>query len=412
MSSSSTAALAADGGAMPKAGLMQGALSLLLCCLPLVAFMSLPPAMPKLVAHFAGVKGVTVLTPLLATAPALCVAILAPLAGWLADRIGRRKLALGATALFALASVVPLLVDDLWLILFGRLVMGVANSALITIGITLIGDYFDGPVRSKWLAANSVVGSLLISAASLSGGVLAGYSWRGPFLINLMALPVLALCFVWLFEPPILRAATQSDAPQETAAFPWRSLAGLALVTLVCAVLFYAEAVQIGLVMDQIGVKAPGVIALASSGASLGYPLGAWVYSKIVQVWSGPTRLCVGWGLFGFGLIGLGAIPDPLLAGLSGFIQQLGAGIVLTGLVNQCYERFPIQIRALSAGVWMSAFFFGQFASPLVVAAISGGVGGLRPAIAVLGAPPLIFALLALVKRAPAPAIPAAVDLA
>jgi MFS family permease len=149
---------------------------------------------------------------------------------------------------------------------------------------------------------------------------------------------------------------------------------------------------------------------MVAAGASVGYPLGAWIYSKIAGRWRASAVLFTGWGLFGLGLLGLGALPDFRLIGLAGFVQQIGAGLVLTGLVNQCYERFPLKVRALSTGVWMSAFFAGQFASPLAVAALAGMAGGLRPAITLFGLPPLLLALAALGRRPLAAAAPPVAD--
>jgi MFS family permease len=377
----------------PRAGVIQGGLALLVACLPLVAFMSLPPAMPKLLAHFASVPGAALLVPLIATAPSACIALFSPVAGLLADKIGRRRIVLGSIAIFTASGLTPLFVDSLPLILASRLITGVANAALLTVGTTLIADYFEGAARRRWLAFNGVAGSLLITLAMLAGGLLADWSWRGPFLIPLVGLPVLALCYRFLFEP--VCAADQPSAMDEPTTFSWSPLKTLAAVTLICAIWFYAEAVQIGLVLDKIGVKSGAVIAVVSSLASIGYPLGAVVYSRICGRWSQRALQILGWGLIGAGLVGVGLSEDSSIVGLTAFVQQVGGGVLLTMLIHQCQERFAFRHRARSMGVWASAFFAGQFASPLVVAALAAAAGGLRPAMALMGALSLCFAVVA-----------------
>jgi MFS family permease len=378
-----------DAGEPRRAGLVQGALAMLMACLPLVALMGLPPAMPKLLAHFSGTPGAAVLTPLVATAPGACVALLAPAAGLLADRIGRRKTALAALALFIVSGLAPLVLDGLWLILASRLVLGVANAALLTIGTTLIGDYFEGETRRRWLAINGVAGSLLISLAMLAGGVLAERGWRGPFLLDLLAVPVFVLALFQLFEP----AQHHHPAP-ETASlagpFPWRSLGVLAATTLAGSVLFYAEAVQIGLVLDAAGLRSSSLIAAIGAAASIGYPLGSVVFCRLARTWPPAAMSTMAWLLIGAGLVGLGALPDYRAIGLCAFVQQVGGGVLITLLIHQCYERFPFRYRARSMGVWAAFFFAGQFASPLLVSAAGAPLGGLRPAISALG----VFALL------------------
>ena len=75
------------GPAPREAGPVQGMLAMLAACLPLVAAMALPPAVPRLLAHFAGTPGAAVLVPMLAAAPAACIALLAPVAGLLTSLI-------------------------------------------------------------------------------------------------------------------------------------------------------------------------------------------------------------------------------------------------------------------------------------------------------------------------------------
>ena len=383
-------------GKVPRpAGVAQGVLAMLAACLPLVASMALPAAMPELVAHFRATPGAAVIVPMLAAAPAACIAMLAPVAGLLADRVGRRRLVLAGLVLFTAAGALPLVVDDLWLILASRLGLGVANAALLTVGTTLIGDYFEGEARRRWLAVNGVTGSLLISLAMLFGGILAGWSWRGPFLLSLLGVPVFLLALLQLFEPSHHQPATE-DAGGRGGPFPWRALGVLAGVTLVVAVLFYAEAMQIGLVLDQAGMKSPGLIALVGAAASVGYPLGSVLFSRLAGRWPARAVSTLGWGLFGLGLSGVGALADGWSAGGAGFVQQLGGGVLLTGLIHDCYEHFPFRYRARSMGVWAAFFFAGQFASPLTVSAMAAGLGGLRPAIAALGLIPLTIAAVSL----------------
>jgi MFS family permease len=364
---------------------MQGCLALFAASLPLVALMSLPPALPKLLMHFAHVPHTAVLAPMVAAAPGACVALFAPFAGLFADRIGRRRMVLAAVAVFSASGLVPLLLDDLWLILASRLVLGLANAILLTVGTTLIGDYFEGEARRRWLAFNGVMGSLLITLSMLVGGLLADWTWRGPFLLHLVGLPMFALCYWRLFEPSqrhdeAIGAAAGADA------FPWSALLSMALLTLACATLFYAEALQIGLVLDQIGLKSASRIAIVGALASLGYPFGAMVFSRLSGRWSEAGLQILSWVLFAIGLMGVGQFKDFRMVCLAGILQQTGAGVLMTLLIHQCYERFPYRYRARGMGVWVSFFFAGQFASPLVVSAIAAVAGGLRPAIVVLGA--------------------------
>jgi MFS family permease len=135
---------------------------------------------------------------------------------------------------------------------------------------------------------------------------------------------------------------------------------------------------------------------MVGAAASVGYPLGSVVFSRLAGRWLARAVSTLGWGLFGLGLLGVGALGDGWGIGAAGFVQQLGGGILLTSLIHDCYERFPYRYRARSMGVWAAFFFAGQFASPLMVSGMAAGLGGLRPAIATLGLAPLAVSALTL----------------
>jgi len=65
---------------MPRAGTLQGILLLLPMTMAVMGLVVLVPVLPQLMAHFHAVPGVEYLVPLMLTLPALCVAVLAPVA--------------------------------------------------------------------------------------------------------------------------------------------------------------------------------------------------------------------------------------------------------------------------------------------------------------------------------------------
>ena len=92
--------------------------------MPVMAIISLVPVLPLLMREFAGVEGSEFLVPIALTIPALCVALFSPVAGWLADRIGRKILLVSALVLYAACGIVPWFLDDLFQIIAARIALG------------------------------------------------------------------------------------------------------------------------------------------------------------------------------------------------------------------------------------------------------------------------------------------------
>lgn len=138
--------------AMRRAGWPQGLVIIMVGILPMMAIVTLMPIVPALVKNFQHVPGIQTLAPLVLSAPGLCVALFSPFAGILADRIGRRKLLLIFTTLYGIGGVVPFFVTSFEALMGSRLLLGVGEAFILTLGNTLLGDYFEKAERAKWLA--------------------------------------------------------------------------------------------------------------------------------------------------------------------------------------------------------------------------------------------------------------------
>ncbi len=155
-----------------EAGAVQAMLLMLAALLPIMGTLTMLPVMPLLFSHFAAQPHAQLLVPMIITIPAASMALLAPLAGMVGDRLSRRRLLIAATALYAGFGLLPVMLDDLYAILLARLVMGIADAFILTTANALIGDYFAGEARSKWLAVQSGIGSILSTLIVLGAGLL------------------------------------------------------------------------------------------------------------------------------------------------------------------------------------------------------------------------------------------------
>ncbi|SXD17868.1 major facilitator family transporter [Klebsiella quasipneumoniae] len=155
-----------------EAGAVQAMLLMLAALLPIMGTLTMLPVMPLLFSHFAAQPHAQLLVPMIITIPAASMALLAPLAGMVGDRLSRRRLLIAATALYAGFGLLPVMLDDLYAILLARLVMGIADAFILTTANALIGDYFTGEACSKWLAVQSGMGSILSTLIVLGAGLL------------------------------------------------------------------------------------------------------------------------------------------------------------------------------------------------------------------------------------------------
>jgi DHA2 family multidrug resistance protein len=139
-------------------------------------------------------------------------AVIVPVSGWLADRLGRKRYYMLSVALFTAASLACAMAGSLnWLILF-RVLQGLGGGGLAACEQSMLIDSFPPSRRSRAISAYGLV--LIVGPAlgpSIGGAIVEAASWRWLFLINLPVGLISLLLVNWLVaEPDVLRRAQRA----------------------------------------------------------------------------------------------------------------------------------------------------------------------------------------------------------
>ena len=117
--------------------------------------------------------GSAILVPMIVAIPALMIAIFAPFAGQIVDRLGRKTLLIVAMIAYAFVGTAPAYLESLQLILVTRVGVGITEAAIMTVCTTLIVDYFhEEKRRNKYLGLQTVVTTLAATVFIILGGAL------------------------------------------------------------------------------------------------------------------------------------------------------------------------------------------------------------------------------------------------
>ncbi|MFT0182752.1 MFS transporter [Pseudomonas benzopyrenica] len=374
-----------------QAGRRQGAVLMLGSSLTIMGSVMVAPILPKLGAEFGPVEPQAgMLIPLAITGPALAIALFAPLAGWLADRLGRKRLLMLATLFYALLGTLPALLDSLPQIVVSRLLFGLAEAAVMTCCVTLIADYWRGTQRLRYVNGQVITIGLVGSLFFVIGGALGEHSWRTPFYLYLLPLALLPFMLKLLWEPDVRRERTVTeDALQYTVIRP---LVINYLLVFAGMVLSFVVPIQSPTLLVQLGVTSSTLIG-ASAGLGLLSTLGGsllWPLVRRVFGVAGCNALllsCMAVGLWL--LVGAQSYSQVLVAvSLHGF----GAGMLVPNSMAPVMGALSATARGRGMGGFTGCLYLGQFASPLIVAALLPFTGDLHQAIRTLAIAALIVA--------------------
>lgn len=132
----------------------------------------------------------------------IAVASLLLLAGWWADRGGRKKVFLIGVAVFGLTSGVAAAAPSHELLIFARCIQGLGGAMIFPAGLALLLREFPGERRDFALGVWGAMAGLAAAVGPSVGGLLVeAFGWRSVFTINVpVALIVLLLGAFWLEE--------------------------------------------------------------------------------------------------------------------------------------------------------------------------------------------------------------------
>jgi len=355
------------------------------------------PALPAIQAAFADTPGAELLTRLVLTMPALFIVLGSLLAGTVIDRFGRKSLLVGSAVLYGLAGASGFVLDSLVTILIGRALLGLAVAGIMTTVTTLIADYFEGETRAQLLGLQGAFTSAGGVVFLIFGGFLADLSWRAPFLIYLVALALLPLMLITLYEPKQENAAEQGGTPTGV---PFGLLALIYGAALVGQIVFYMIPVQLPYYLESLAGASGTQSGIAVATATLFGTVSSLLYGRVKTRLSYVQIMTLVFGLMGigYGIIGFAGSYGVVLVGLA--VTGLSLGLLIPNLNTWLTDVAPSTARGRAVGGLTTAIFLGQFLSPVlaqpIITAFSYGT-----AYVMAGAFVIVLAVLLFVARNP-----------
>ena len=251
-------------------------------------------------------------------------AIMIPAAGWIARRIGRKRLLILSIALFTVASLLCGLAINLPMLVLARVLQGMGGGGMQPLAQSILLESFPRRLQGTAMAAYGtgiVVAPVL--GPTLGGWVTDSYSWRWIFYINL-PVGVLAIVMANLFvvDPPYLRQALRGAI----------DYAGFAMMAVWLATM--QVVLDKGQDADWFAATWIRWMALASGIALIGFVVREWTHREpIVQLRILADRnFRVGTSInfiYGFVLYGTTALLPLFLQTLLGY-SALNSGLAVS----------------------------------------------------------------------------------
>lgn len=149
-------------------------------------------AMPRIVGELGGLSLMTWLT----TAYMLTSTTVVPIAGKLADLLGRRNVYITGLVIFMVGSALCGMANGMTELIIFRGIQGLGGGIMMPMAMIIIGDMFTGKERAKWQGIfGALYGLASVIGPQVGGWIVDAVNWRWVFYINL-PVGILATIFI------------------------------------------------------------------------------------------------------------------------------------------------------------------------------------------------------------------------
>jgi ACDE family multidrug resistance protein len=307
--------------------------------------------------------------------------LLIPLAGFLSDHIGRKKVIIPSLIITAIGGLISAwagwkMDNPYWIILIGRALQGVGAAGAFPIVMPLVGDMFktDEEVSGSLglIETSNTLGKVL---SPILGAFLAGFFWFIPF----FSIPIFCLVSILLMfflvktpnkeEEPIPFRIFWDDI-KDTFKQNWKWLyavfmIGIILMFVLFAVLFYLSD-TLEKVYDVTDVKKGLLLAIPLGGLCLA----SYITGKLIK----ENKVLMKWVTFGGIVLLAVSIAALTFSNAMWFliilflISGIGIGVGLPCLDAFITSGIEKQERGTVSSIYSSMRFIGVAAGPPIMA--------------------------------------------
>ena len=340
---------------------------LLVATLGVMSGITVVSSLPLISQTFSNIPNIEFLSKLMLTIPSIVIALFAPFAGVIVDKFGKLKPLYVGVLLFILGGSSGFYLHDFYTILIGRAILGFAVALIMTSSTALIGDYFEGEERHKFMSKQGLAvalgGILFINA----GGLLAQLHWSYPFAIYFVPLLFLPFLLATLDEPK------QHEKHKEEGVTP--KLFPVYITAFFVMLLFYMLPTQLPyLIVNTLGGE-PKSIGFVIATAMTFNALIAMQYAKIKSKLSYIQIYSATFALFSLGLFIISQASSIEQLYYSTIFIGMAFGLLLVNTNAWFLSVVPASKRGKASGILTSSFFSGQFSSPIIFEPIVSNYG-------------------------------------
>lgn len=347
---------------------MQKLSILSLSFISLIATAAMAPALNGIQSHF--INAPETLIKLVVTLPALICIPIGLLNKAFMKFISKKNLIIIGLLLYTIGGLSSSLSPNIYVLLFTKVILGLGLGITAPLSLVLIGDFFHGKERAKFMGFSTATTNLGGILSTLFVGFLVSLGWRYSFLVYAVAIIVLFLIVFFLpndyenNEEKLSTGNIEEDIKLNKGIFKYAILVFLGLIA------FYAIPTNMDFLVKLRNLGGASTAANIVSIGTLTSLISAMIFPKLIKIFKRYFSLIIFISMFlGFIILGTAhSMPMILLGAIFvgfGFGDVIPFGMLFaSNLVHKTHTALAILIVT-------TGLYFGEFVSPLILQFLS-----------------------------------------
>ncbi|WP_195972889.1 MFS transporter [Clostridium thermobutyricum] len=347
---------------------MQKLSILSLSFISLIATAAMAPALNGIQSHF--INAPETLIKLVVTLPALICIPIGLLNKAFMKFISKKNLIIIGLLLYTIGGLSSSLSPNIYVLLFTKVILGLGLGVTAPLSLVLIGDFFHGKERAKFMGFATATTNLGGIISTLFVGFLVSLGWRYSFLVYAVAIIVLFLIVFFLpndyenNEEKLSTGNLEEDIKLNKGIFKYAILVFLGLIA------FYAIPTNMDFLVKLRNLGGASTAANIVSIGTLTSLISAMIFPKLIKIFKRYFSLIIFISMFlGFIILGTSHSMPMILIGAIfvgfGFGDVIPFGMLFaSNLVHKTHTALAILIVT-------TGLYFGEFVSPLILQFLS-----------------------------------------
>ena len=315
---------------------------------------------------------------LIITTHGLFMALTSPLMGSLIDRKGARWPYIAALICYGLAGGSGLLINSFWVLLVSRACLGIALAGIFAGINVLILNMYEGIERDRimgWRGSAQSFGGVIWP---LIGGALGGFSWRFPFAVYMLAIPIGLLAIAAVPEPAIHQQARAQSSGRTSVFRVFRDSPVLLVIyglMFFGNVLLYSIVIFLPQLLENFGITSTFQIGLFITAMTGSAGVTAFIYGKIRSRFSYRVIVTIAVALWTVAFTTISQAPGSRVIAMAVALFGVSQGLILPTVMVWIGQAVPPSFRGRFSSYLGTFGFIGQFLSPILFAPVFMLVG-------------------------------------